>query len=117
MEFLAYNKPDELLFRNLANYLSNIDFQEQDGAVTFAVRVVPRASKTEVVGEQNRALKVKLKSPPVDGAANEELVRFLAKSLGVRRSSIEIVYGQSSRNKQIRITGLDREQLQEALLK
>jgi len=117
VEFLAYNKPDQLLFRNQITHLGNIDFHERDTTVTFAVRVIPRASKTEIVGEQNGALKVKLKAPPVDGAANEELVRFLARLLGVGRGSIEIVYGKSSRNKQIRINGVGQERLKEALLK
>lgn len=116
-DFLAYNKPDQRQFRNWVNYLGNIDFQERDGSVKFAVRVIPRSSKSEIVGEQNGALKVKLKSPPVDGAANEELIRFLAKLLGVGRSSIEIVHGKSSRIKLIRIDGVGRERMMETFLK
>ena len=89
-----------------------IKFSESDGTVTFTVRVIPRSSKTEIVGEHDGALKIKLKSPPVDGAANDELIRFLSKQLGVPRSSVEIVGGYSSRTKRVVITGLLRGRLE-----
>jgi len=77
--------------------------------VTFEVRVIPRSSKSEIVGEHNGALKIKLKSPPVDGAANEELVKLLAKEFEVSKSEIDIVSGRSSKTKQVRIrTTTDR---------
>jgi uncharacterized protein (TIGR00251 family) len=82
-----------------------INISENNGSITFAVRVIPRSSKTEIVGEHNGALKVKLNSPPVDGAANDELVRLLSKEFGVLRSAIEIVSGQTARTKRIRVTG------------
>ncbi len=83
-----------------------IEFAEKQGAVTFAVRIVPRASKSEIVGEHDGALKIRIASPPVDGAANDELVRLLAKLLGVSRSNVEIASGQTSKAKQIRINGV-----------
>lgn len=73
--------------------------------MNFTVRVVPRASKSEVVGEHDGALKVRIALPPVDGAANEELVKLLAKSFGVSKSAVEIVSGRSSRTKQVRVKG------------
>jgi len=76
---------------------------EKDGSVTLTVRVIPRASKTEIAGEHNGALKIKIKSPPVDGAANDELIRFLSKTLQVSHSSIRIVSGRTSRTKRISI--------------
>ena len=76
---------------------------EQDGNLIFTVRVVPRASKSEVVGEIDGALKIKLKSPPVDGAANEELIKVLSKTYGVPKSAIEILSGHASKTKRIRI--------------
>ncbi len=79
---------------------------ETDNGVSFAVRVIPRSSKSEVIGEHDDALKVKLASPPVDGAANAELVKILAKELGVAKSSIAIVSGESSKTKQLRIDGV-----------
>lgn len=90
-----------------------INFTEKDDSIIFAVRVVPRASKSEIVGEHGGALKVRIASPPVDGAANAELVRLLAKTFGVSKSSVEIVGGQASKTKQIKIFDLKPEKLQE----
>ena len=84
-------------------------------AVTFRIRVVPRASKTEIVGEVDGAVKVRVASPPVDGAANAELIKLFAKKFGVAKSSVEIVSGLASRTKQIRITGVTAEQFQSVL--
>ncbi len=69
------------------------------------MRVQPRASRTEVVGQHGDAVKIRLRAPPVDGAANEELVRFLAERLGVARGAVTIVGGQTSRIKRVRIAG------------
>ena len=83
-----------------------MELVESDGSVRFAVRVVPRASKSEIVGEHDGALKVRIASPPVDGAANAELIKLLARSFGVSKSDIEITSGLSSKTKQVRITGI-----------
>lgn len=80
-----------------------IEFQERGREITFAVRVIPRASTTAIAGERDGALKIRIAAPPVDGAANAELVRFLAKTFKVSRSDIEIVTGANSKNKIIRI--------------
>lgn len=82
-----------------------IRYKESDGRITFDVRVVPRASKTAVAGEHDGALKVRVAAPPVEGAANEELVRFLARELGVATRSVEIVAGHTSKSKRVRVTG------------
>jgi uncharacterized protein (TIGR00251 family) len=82
-----------------------ITYTQKDNAIMFNVRVVPRASKSEIAGGHGGALKVRIASPPVDGAANEELIKFLAKSFGVTRSAVEIVSGHSSRLKRVTITG------------
>jgi uncharacterized protein len=84
-----------------------INISENNGFVTFDVRVIPRSSKSEIVGEYNGALKVKLNSPPVDGAANDELMRLLSKELVLSRSAIEIVSGKTSRSKRIRVAGIN----------
>ncbi|HIP97008.1 MAG TPA: YggU family protein [Anaerolineae bacterium] len=76
------------------------------GGAAFAVRVIPRAKKNEIVGAQGNALKVRLTAPPVEGAANEALIALLAKKLGVRRSQVEIVAGRRSRAKMVSVTGL-----------
>jgi len=71
------------------------------------VHVVPRATRTEVVGMHGDALRVRVAAPPVDGAANEELVRFLAERLGVPRSAIAIAAGDTSRRKRVLIEGVE----------
>ncbi len=86
------------------------------GGVTFAVRVVPRASRNEIVGVHGDALKVRLTAPPVEGRANEALVAFLAKRLGVRKSQVEIVAGATSRRKMIRVSGVLTQEVEERLL-
>lgn len=95
--------------------MDNIEITESNGTVSFAVRVVPRASKTEIVGELDGAVKVRVASPPVDGAANTEIVKFLSKRIGVARSSVEIVSGLTSKTKRIRIIGVTAEALRAAL--
>jgi len=92
-----------------------IEFNHKDGAVTFRVRVQPRASRTEVMGEHAGAIKLRIAAPPVDGKANEECRRFLAKLLGVSASSVEIVSGESSRDKVIRIRNVSAQRLRDAL--
>jgi len=69
----------------------------------LAIRVQPSASVTKVVGEHGDELKVRLAAPPVDGKANAELVRFLARAVGVPRGAVAVVRGQSSRSKIVRI--------------
>lgn len=85
-----------------------IRFTEKEGSLIFAVRVLPKSSRSEIVGETNGALKVKIKSPPVDGAANAELIKFLAKFFDVPKSAIEILSGQTSRIKRVKISVADR---------
>lgn len=82
------------------------EFDGQTGIAILNVRVIPRSSKTEIVGMHDGALKIKIKSPPVDGAANDELIRFLSKTFNIPRSNIEIVSGQTSRSKRVQIDGL-----------
>jgi uncharacterized protein len=74
--------------------------------VRFGVHVQPRASRTEIAGVYGTALKVRLHSPPVDGAANEELITFLAKVLGVSKRAVRIVSGQASRGKTVEVEGV-----------
>lgn len=89
-----------------------INFKEKDDSIIFSVRVVPRASKSEIVGEMDGALKVRIASPPVDGAANAELIKLFAKTFGVSKSEIEIIGGQTSKSKQIKAHGVKAEKLQ-----
>jgi hypothetical protein len=70
------------------------------------VRVVPRAAKDGLAGERAGALLVRLTAPPVAGAANAALARFLGERLGVRPSAVTIVKGETSRNKLVRVAGI-----------
>jgi len=87
-------------------FVCMIPVQDNDGSVTFCVRVHPRARKDAITGEVGDALKISLAAPPLDGRANEACIEFLAKLLKLPRSSISIAAGLSSRNKVIRVVGL-----------
>ncbi len=73
----------------------------------IVVHVQPRARRTEVAGLHGDAVKVRLAAPPVDGAANEELVRFVAEVLGVPRSAVRVAAGAASRRKTLEVEGVD----------
>jgi uncharacterized protein len=79
---------------------------DREGSVRFAVHVQPRASRTEIAGIHGTALKVRLHSPPVEGAANDELISFLAKILTVPKRSVRIISGLSSRSKTVEVDGV-----------
>ena len=78
-----------------------ISIQENPRGVVFKVLIQPRSSKNTLAGLHDDALKVKLTAPPVNNAANRMCIKFLAKALGVPPSSLEIVSGHTSRNKQV----------------
>ena len=67
------------------------------------VQVQPNAKKTEVSGELEGALKIRLKAQPMDGKANDELIRFIAEQLGVPRKQVSIAHGQTSRQKTLHV--------------
>ena len=85
-----------------------IKISETDGAIIFNVRVVPNASRNEIVGEHDGALKIKIAAPPVEGAANAELRKFLSKKFSVAKSGVEIISSQNSKNKQVKIYNTDK---------
>ena len=86
------------------------------GGVRITVQVVPRASKTEVVGAYgDDALRVRLNAPPVDGKANKELVRFFAEALGVPVRAVALVSGQTGRRKTLKIDGVTADAAQSRL--
>ena len=74
----------------------------------LTVRVIPRSSKPGIAGIRDGALLVRLQSPPVDGAANDELIRVLAETFGAARRDVEIVAGHKSRLKRVAIGTVDR---------
>ena len=87
--------------------MNGLRIVREQGAITFEVRVAPRASPNRIMGVQEGALRVALTAPPVDGAANEALRKLLSKILGVPKSAIEILRGERGRNKLLRVQGAD----------
>jgi uncharacterized protein (TIGR00251 family) len=87
-----------------------------EGGVTLAIRAVPRAARDEVAGLHDGAIRIRLRAPPVDGKANEALVRFLAERLGIPRRSVAVVSGQTGRAKRVRVSGVTPESVRCALL-
>jgi uncharacterized protein len=85
------------------------------GSVTIEIRVQPRASRDEIVGERSGVLVVRLTAPPVEGRANEALCRLLAKRLGVARGRVTVVRGERSREKVVRVERLTPDKLIRAL--
>jgi uncharacterized protein len=76
-----------------------------DGGVLLRIHVQPRASRTEMAGRHGDALKIRLAAPPVDNAANDALVRFLAARLGVASAAVEVMTGHRGRRKTVRVLG------------
>lgn len=72
----------------------------------LSIYVQPRSGRTEIVGWHGNALKIRVAAPPVGGAANVELVRFLAEALEVPRSAVAIAKGTKARRKEVAISGL-----------
>jgi len=77
--------------------------------VVIRLRIVPRASSNAVVGVHGDAVKIRLQAPPVDGKANKDLLRYLSKRLGVARSSLSLVSGERSREKEVLVRGSDEQ--------
>lgn len=88
----------------------------QGEQLIISLRVQPRASRDEIIGpygegangDESEALKVRICAPPVDGKANGHLIKFLAKQFGVSRSAVELLSGETGRNKRVAITGPKR---------
>jgi uncharacterized protein (TIGR00251 family) len=80
--------------------------QTKDG-ILIKVHIVPNSSKTQIVGTHGDRLKLKIKAPPVDGKANEEIVSFLSKTLNIKKNQIELMTGQTSKSKNLLIKAFD----------
>jgi hypothetical protein len=80
------------------------------------VRLQPRGRRDEVVGEREGAIVIRVTAPPVDGKANEALCRFVAKAVGVAPSRVSVVRGHASRDKVVRVEGIDVAALHSALM-
>lgn len=82
-----------------------IPFKRSKRGITFKVKVEPKSSRKGISGLTGDSLKVKVHAPPVGGAANEELIAILSKEFGIKKSDIQIVRGNSSRDKIVEIAG------------
>ncbi|MCC7300449.1 MAG: YggU family protein [Verrucomicrobia bacterium] len=85
--------------------------RETAKGVVLPVRAVPRASRNEIQGIHDAALKVRLQAPPVEGKANAALIRFLSDALDIPRSQLSIASGETGRNKAVLITGIKKTEL------
>jgi hypothetical protein len=83
----------------------------KDGAITFIVRVQPRANRDEIVGEYQDGLKIRLTAPPVDDRANESLRKLLASRLKVPLAAVRIASGEHSRTKRMEVVGVTDEMI------
>ena len=90
--------------------------REDGDGVVLTLHIQPGAKRTETAGLHGDALKIRLAAPPVDGKANEALIAFLAKTLGVPKSRVELVSGQTSRAKRVRVSGIAAVAVREALV-
>ncbi len=80
-------------------------FRENQGLI-IKIKVEPRSSRSEIVGPYGDGLKVKLTSPPVEGRANKELIEVLAKGFKIRKADVEIIAGDKSKTKTVRLIGV-----------
>ncbi|MFN2219850.1 MAG: DUF167 domain-containing protein [Anaerolineae bacterium] len=92
-----------------------VDLRQRGEAVAFSVRVVPRASRNKIAGIKDGAVRIRLTAPPVEGAANEALIGFLSSVLRVPKQDIELVSGQTARNKVVSVSGLSAEEIEARL--
>ncbi len=87
----------------------------EGGKTTIRVKVLPRSSKNQIVGQEKGTFRVKLTAPPVEGKANKALSDLLARRLGLPKGNVEIVSGKRSRLKSVRIQGLSIEDIKKLL--
>ena len=92
-----------------------IGLREEADGVSFEVRVQPRSSKTEISGIQDGVLRVRLTSPPVDGAANRQCIELFSRKTKIPKRAIRIASGAKARRKRLKILGLGVEEMKNIL--
>ena len=92
-----------------------LELRETDDGILIPVQVVPRASRTGIDGEVEGALRVRLAAPPVEGAANRELIEFLSKRLRLPKRDLTLETGERSKRKAVRVRTLSRQEILERL--
>ena len=88
-----------------------IDIRDHAGGCTIAIRTQPNAKRSDIIGEHNGLFKIAVTAPPEDGRANGMLLDFFAQWLGAKRSCLQLIGGESNRNKVVLIRGMNAEQL------
>jgi uncharacterized protein (TIGR00251 family) len=88
-----------------------ISIRETAAGTVFRIRVVPRASRSEMAGIQGDALKLRITAPPVEGKANEECIRLLAETLGVKKGQVTIIAGHASQTKTVVVDGVKAKEI------
>jgi hypothetical protein len=104
-----------LIMANLSSQARSSFLQTRSDGVLLHVVIQPRASRNEITGVQQQALKIRLTAPPVEGAANKECLRFLADALDISPSQLQLISGHKARRKTVLIRGLTPQAILEAL--
>jgi len=95
--------------------MSNLAVEDIDGGIVFTVKVVPGSSRTVLCGLLDEMIKVKVSAAPEKGKANQCLLDFLAKQLGVKKNAVSIISGKTSAIKSVQVLGISVEQLRKKL--
>ena len=103
-------------FFRLGNYESNALATTEMEKCVLEFKVVPRASNTGIANAVGDIIRIRIAAPPEQGKANKELLRFLAKRLGVPKANVEILTGKTSRRKRVTVEGLSEEKAHQVLL-
>lgn len=90
-------------------------FKQTASGVEVAIYVQPNSAKTQIIGEHNGQIKIKIKAPPSEGRANEEVIEFLSELLRLPQKNIHLIKGEKSREKKILIENMPLEKLQQLL--
>lgn len=93
-----------------------IPIHETAEGITFQLQVLPRSSRCALAGSHGDCLKIKITAPPLEGRANEECIRFLAATLGVKKAQLSIVRGHKSRKKTVALKGITRKDAEAVLV-
>lgn len=95
--------------------MNGLIIQPREGGCTFSIQVVPRAGQSRIAGLMNGVLKIRIAAPPVDGAANEECIKFLSRLFRIPKSSVSLLAGEHRRKKVIFLRGVSLQEARERL--
>ncbi len=116
-DFIYLGHPHQFTYEVFRSSISTpvIAYSQHARGLTFTVRVVTRAARSEIAGEHNGALRVRVTASPVKGAANRELARVLAMNFKLSQNAVEIISGLNSKSKVVRILGADAARLEQLI--